>query len=152
MTGKQILSQAAQALLFSNSYKDIYDAVHQLHNLFAPITHISAGSVEDQDIYQPSGKAISPTKAAHCLLEFQRTTKFIRGIYKAILQLQADYPDTIINILYAGTGPYATLVTPLTAVFSVQQVAFYFLDINEISLNAVKNLYNELGLSAYVKE
>ena len=147
------LRKAAEALLFyPGDYKMIYDAVRELHDYYAPITGIAAGNIEDKDIFLPEGKAISPTKAAFCLLEGQRTAVFLRGIYKAILQLQQQFPGEKLNILYAGCGPYATLLTPLTAMFRPDEVYFYLLDINDISLTAVKKLYEAAGLTDYVAD
>ncbi|EHQ24926.1 SAM-dependent methyltransferase [Mucilaginibacter paludis] len=146
------IDSAIQTLLFSENYKDLYEAVHLLHNQYSAITRIYANSITDQDIFLESGKAISPQKAAHCLLDIERTRKFIKGIYQAILQLQHHYPSTRINILYAGTGPYATLVTPLTSLFTAEQISLFMLDINEVSLNAVSKLYKEFEIDYYVQK
>jgi hypothetical protein len=100
----------------------------------------------------PNGKAVSPIAAAHCLLEPLRTTKFIRGIYKAVLQLQETFKGEQLHILYAGCGPYATLLTSLTEVFSPKEISFHLMDINPTSLDAAKQLYKALGLEAYIAE
>lgn len=148
-----ILKQSTQTLLFKpHNFKEIYDDLHELHRLYAAHTSISAGDMNDIDILLPSGKAISPTGAAHCLLELQRTAVFIRGIYKAILQLKQSFPDQQLHILYAGCGPYATLVTPFTTLFGPEEISFHLLDINERSLAASKKLYKALDIEAYVAE
>ena len=148
-----ILKQSTETLLFKpNNFKDIYDDLHELHRLYASHTAISAGDMNDTDLFLPSGKAISPTGAAHCLLEIQRTAAFIRGIHKAILKLQQSFPGQQLHVLYAGCGPYATLVTPFTTLFSPEEIRFHLLDINERSLTASKKLYRELNLEAYVAE
>ncbi|SJZ50146.1 hypothetical protein SAMN04488132_102322 [Sediminibacterium ginsengisoli] len=149
---KEILKRCADSLLFyPDDYGHIYGAVRELHKLYAPITGITAGvQGAGSDIYLPQGKAISPPHAAFCLLEGQRTSVFMRGIYQAILKLKTIYPSTRLTILYAGCGPYATLVTPLTTLFKAEEINIQMLDINPICLEAVKKLYTELGLSAYV--
>lgn len=148
-----ILEKSTATLLFQpNNFKQIYDELHELHQLYASHTAISAGDMNDTDIFLPSGKAISPTGAAHCLLEIQRTAVFIRGIYKAILKLQQSFPGQQLHILYAGCGPYATLVTPFTTLFSPEEISFHLLDVNERSLTASKKLYQALNLEAYVSE
>jgi len=131
---------------------DLHKAVHALHDLFADAAGIAAGDVTDDPIYLASGKAISPIQAVHCLLEFKRTAVFIRGIYKAILHLQQVFGGKRINILYAGCGPYATLLTPLTTLFSPDEINFILLDINSICLDAAGKLYEHLKLTAYVKK
>lgn len=130
----------------------IYKVIHELHAVYAEQSGVIAGNITDDDIMLPSGKAVSTIKAAHCLLEFQRTAVFVRGIYKAVCRLKADFPSQTIHILYAGCGPYATLLTPLVALFSPSEIAFTFLDINQVSLDAVKKMYDRQNLSAYIKE
>jgi predicted RNA methylase len=129
----------------------IYKVIHELSALYAEQSEVTAGDIIDEDIMLPSGKAVSTIKAAHCLLEFQRTAVFVRGIYKAVCRLKADFPSETIHILYAGCGPYATLLTPLVALFNPSEVTFTFLDINQISLDAVKKMYDRLSFNKYVK-
>src|SRR5471030_2877346 len=120
-----ILEKSTQTLLFKpENFKDIYDDLHELHDLYALHTGIRAGDINDSDIYLPSGKAISPVKAAFCLLEIQRTAVFIRGIHNAILALKEQFKGEQVHILYAGCGPYATLLTPFTTRFSADEITF----------------------------
>jgi len=148
-----ILEQSTNTLLFKpTAFKDIYNDLHELADFYATNSGIAIGNITDQDIMLPSGKAISPIKAAFCLLEIQRTAVFIRGINKAIAQLQATFPGERIHILYAGCGPYATLLTPFTTRFTANEIAFHLLDVNEVSLKAAKKLYKGLGIEDYVAE
>lgn len=148
-----ILEQSTNTLLFRpTDYQDIYNDLHELHDLYALHSNVSAGNVNDQDMWLPSGNAVSPIKAAHCLLEIQRTAVFIRGINKAIVALQSAFPGQRIHILYAGCGPYATLLTPFTTRFTKDELAFHLLDINEASLTAAKKLYQGLQIEDYVAE
>ena len=148
-----ILEQSTNTLLFRpTDYQDIYNELHELHDLYALHSNVSAGNITDQDMFLPSGNAVSPIKAAHCLLEIQRTAVFIRGINKAILALQTAFPGQRIHILYAGCGPYATLLTPFTTRFTKEEIAFHLLDINEVSLDAAKKLYQGLQIEDYVAE
>lgn len=148
-----ILEQSTNTLLFKpTDYKSIYDDLHELASFYASHTGVAIGNINDNDIMLPSGKAISPIKAAFCLVEIQRTAVFVRGINKAIAQLQAAFPGERIHILYAGCGPYATLLTPFTTRFTSSELAFHLLDINEISLTAAKKLYKNLALEDYVAE
>ncbi|MEH3114791.1 methyltransferase domain-containing protein [Pedobacter terrae] len=147
---KEILSAATHTLLFEENYLHIKNAIDQLHLLFAGVTGVHAGDITDEDIYLPGGIAVSTIKAAHCLRELERTRRFIRGINQAIGHLLNTMPGHTINILYAGCGPYATLLTPLTSRFNATKINFILMDINPDSLNAVKALYEQLGLSDYV--
>jgi predicted RNA methylase len=148
-----ILEQSTNTMLFKpTEFGLIRSELHELHDLYASYTGIAAGDITDKDIMLPSGKAISPIKAAFCLLEFQRTAVFIRSINKAISKLQSLFPGERIHILYAGCGPYATLLTPFTTRFTANEIAFHLLDINEVSLEAAKKLYKGLGIEDYVAE
>lgn len=130
-----------------------YKAVHELHQLFAPLTGVNAYEYNGhEDIQLPSGTAVSVPKAAHCLLEQTRTAAFLKGIAAAIMQLKEDFPGQQLHILYAGCGPYATLVTPLTTLFPPELIKFHLLDINTDSLFAVKKLYEALSIEQYVAE
>ncbi|MBN9296623.1 MAG: hypothetical protein J0I41_06400 [Filimonas sp.] len=148
-----ILDRANSAFLFNElDFKELTIVLAELHVLYATCTGIKAGDITDENIMLPSGKAVSPIRAAHCLLEHQRTRTFIRGIYKAILQLKKDFPGEQLHILYAGCGPYATLLTSFTRLFSSNEIRFHLLDVNAVSLTAVEQMYTALGLSDYVAE
>lgn len=143
--------QLTNILLYEKeNFGALYECVHLLHDFYAGITGITAEQTTDKNIHLPSGKAISPGQAAHCLLDIQRTTKFMRGVHKAILQLQQDFPGEPINILYAGCGPYATLLTPLTTMFTPQQVRYHMLDVQQDSLDAVRKLYEHMQATDYI--
>lgn len=97
-----------------------------------------------QDSYLEQGLAINPQAAARCVDDIKRTTAFIRGIKQAIehllkpsLQNKSLSP---IKILYAGTGPYATLLLPLLSQFSSKSLSIELLDIHQESLNAIKKV------------
>jgi hypothetical protein len=148
-----IIRKLTETFLFEPSnYKGLYDSAHNLHQVFSEASGIKAGDITDENIFLPSGKAVSPIRAAHCLLEFHRTAVFLRGIYKAILHLKKEFPGERLHILYAGCGPYATLLTPLTTFFTKDELAFHLLDINQDSLDAAQKLYNNLELNNYVEE
>lgn len=143
--------EITHTILFEKeNYGAVYQAMHTLHDFYASITGISSDHTTDKNIFLSTGKAISPGQAASCLLDIHRTAVFTRGIYKAILELRRTIAGPI-NILYAGCGPYATLVTPLTTQFSPQDVRFYLLDVNQESLDAVKKLYQHLQAENYIE-
>lgn len=132
------------------NYGSLHRVLHLLHDFYAGITGISAEQTTDNNIFLSTGKAISPGQAAFCLLDIQRTAVFLRGIHKAILKLKKEV-DGPVHILYAGCGPYATLLTPLTTQFSPHEVRFHLLDVNQSSLDAVGKLYTHLNVKEYVE-
>lgn len=146
------LTQARDTLLAcDNDFALMKHAVDDLYRLFNQITGISIHHLnEDKDILLPSGKAISTAAAAHCLLEMKRTAVFLRGINKAIIQKLSQATDKPIRILYAGTGPYGTLLTPLLPLYKSTDLKVDLLDINRQSIIALRDLIGKLGLSKYV--
>ncbi len=124
-------------------------AVDNLYEIFKKITDIDINDLNNGEIILDSGKAISPSAAAHCLLEMKRTAIFLRGIKKAI-----DYKlrkvTGVIHILYAGSGPYATLITPLLTLYDVGEIKITLLDINQTSLIAVERILKELNLDKFI--
>lgn len=96
------------------------------------------------------GIALSGFHAADCINDCFRTVSFIKGVYNAIKKLQSDFPEKEkINMMYAGTGPFATLVLPLLVLFKPSEVSVLFLDINQSSIDSVKFLIKKIGLQQH---
>jgi predicted RNA methylase len=141
-----------KTILFDKeNYGTLFNVLRMLHDFYASVTGISSDQTTDKNIFLSTGKAISPGQAASCLLDIQRTAVMTRGIYKAILKLKAEVNGPI-HILYAGCGPYATLLTPLTTQFSPHEVRFHLMDVNQESLDAAKQLYKHLQAENYVEQ
>ena len=128
-------------------------AVDQTYKIYSQITGVKIDTIhQDKDILLSSGKAISTAAAAHCLLEMKRTAVFLRGINKAIIQKLSQAADKPIRILYAGTGPYGTLLTPLLPLYASTELRVDMLDINRQSLIALHDLVDTLDISRYIDE
>jgi hypothetical protein len=99
------------------------------------------------------GVAIGPRAAAHCITDYQRTVVFIRGVYAAIndciTERQQRAERGPLHILYAGCGPFATLLMPLIERFDPDALDITLLDIHAESLNSVGRLVNHFGLEFY---
>ncbi|WP_028888529.1 SAM-dependent methyltransferase [Tenacibaculum ovolyticum] len=99
------------------------------------------------DVELENGKALGTFWAALCLDDLIRTRKFIRGINKAIKdKINSKKP---LHILYAGTGPFATLILPLIFRYSKQDIKYTLLEINPFSFQLLKNVISKLKLDAY---
>jgi predicted RNA methylase len=106
------------------------------------------------DILFENGMALGTFWAALCLDDLLRTRQFIRGIDKAIKdKIDIQKP---LHILYAGTGPFATLILPFICKYSKQEITYTFLEINPLSFQLLQNTVSKIGLDehdiTYVKE
>jgi len=97
------------------------------------------------------GLAISPTQAAMCAGDFQRTATFLRGLHDAIKDAVEAKSSTPVRVLYAGSGPYATLAVPLMTVFPPEAVRFTLLDMHPVSIESAKAVVHRLGLEESVE-
>ncbi len=139
---KQILSE-------HDDYHAIKTGIEEIYGIFSESTGIYAGNLTTEKLSETAnGKVVSPVHAAHCVKDLMRTTKFLRGVHAAIQSQLQKKPK--VHVLYAGCGPYATLTTPLTSVFTSDQVQFTLLDIEQVSIDAVSQLYSSYNLQPYV--
>ncbi len=93
------------------------------------------------------GKAVSPTTAAQCAEDPERSRVFIQGIFAAIHDRLTAQPDRPLQLLYAGTGPFGWLILPLLALFSARQLQVTALDIHPQSLASFRQLAALFGVS-----
>ncbi len=135
-----------------NDFYEMKKSGEELYHIFSTITGIDIHKLNEGDIYLPSGKAISPSGAAHCLIEMKRTAVFLRGINKAINLKLADKSEKPIRILYAGTGPFGSLVIPLLPLYKPTQVIVDLLEINPLSLEALQKVIDTIGLRKFIGE
>ncbi|RZS98944.1 class I SAM-dependent methyltransferase [Aquimarina brevivitae] len=103
-----------------------------------------------EEIIVDHGKALSTAQAASCVLDYKRTIQFIKGIYLAILDKKEKLPEETISILYAGSGPFGTLLVPLLPLFDPEELSVTFIDINQGSVNTLKQVIQKLDLENYV--
>lgn len=111
------------------------DELSQFFNLYFAL------SLKDSDynteIITQGGIAISLKEAALCVDDKLRTVRFIKGIYAAMKELTLRFPSEKINILYAGCGPFATLIIPLLPYLSPDKVTITLLEINPKSIDLI---------------
>lgn len=122
-----------------------------LYDIFSSITGVTVNNFRQNEIMLSTGKAISTSSAAHCLIEFMRTAAFLRGINKAVQKKKKEGLSTV-HILYAGCGPYASLVTPLLSLYDQDEIKVTLIDINKKSMDSAKMLIEYLGLSNFVSD
>jgi hypothetical protein len=96
--------------------------------------------------------ALGPTWAALCVEDIARTRQFVRGTYQAVQARRHANGGLPVHVFYAGCGPFATLVLPLLAYFSEQQLRLSLVDINPISVACVQRLFARLNLQGFLDD
>jgi len=150
------IKQAIETLLNTDSYPgELLAAAQELHALLCSILDIDdnrqTSDIAGQTIL-PSGKAICPMDAGRCVTDMMRTSAYFRGLVAAVEEAQQRFPGTTLRILYAGSGPFASLMLPLLVRFGPEDLQCTLIDIHEYSLNACKTLHEKLGWSEYVED
>lgn len=131
-------------------FLELSSAINAYKQIIYGLTNIDIHSdASRQDIHSSNGKAIGTTWAAMCLEDILRTKKFINGVFKAIEKLKRDGKKTI-HILYAGTGPFATLLLPVLAQYSSEELKTTLIEINTESFTFMKALIEQLGFDEHV--
>ena len=96
------------------------------------------------DIEFNNGKALGTFWAALCVDDMIRTRQFIRGIHTAVQEnINQKKP---LHILYAGTGPFATLLLPTILRYSKLDLKYTFLEVNPFSFELLQKMILKLGL------
>jgi hypothetical protein len=130
---------------------ELFATTNELFTFLLQITGTDADEDKHREkIHLESGHAIGLTWAAMCINDILRTKKFMDGIYEAVVHTIRKQGKRPIHILYAGTGPFATLVLPLVSRFSSTQLRFTLLEVNESSFHCLKRLIDVLQLRSYI--
>jgi len=106
----------------------------------------------DREIQLSHGVAISPRDAARCVLDFARTSGFLRGVERAIRETRSRYPDRPVEMLYAGCGPLAPLAVPMAARYGPEELRITLLEIHPGALASARRIFEALGLTDSVRE
>ena len=144
---------ATNCLLNSEEQAAIHRALNTIHTIFSEITKVRGDVLEphhDEETFLDGGVAISPHLAARCLFDPIRTVRFLRGINAGIHEAIRRFPGERIHILYAGCGPYGTLLLPLTTQFTPEQMQLILIDIHKPSIEGVRSLIKALGIENYI--
>lgn len=101
------------------------------------------------------GMAVSPTTAARCGEDVERTRVFLQGVHAALVRALARVAEhDTLHVLYAGTGPFGLLLVPLLPLLppaDQRRVRVTLLDIHASSLAMSRVVVEHLGVQASIE-
>jgi hypothetical protein len=127
-------------------------AAESLHENLLGLSGLEEAAGEAPFTLLPSGRALSPIDAARCTRDPIRTAVFLRGVSAAVAAAPARVAGRPVEVLYAGTGPFAPFALPLMALLDPGQVRFTLLDVHGRSVAAATRLVRRFGFEAFVRE
>lgn len=134
------------------NYSALRNACLALQDFFCELTGFDPDDQHNQvHCSTASGLAVSPYAAMSCITDMMRTRNFMLGVQEAIYSRLKQFPEHPVLVFYAGTGPFASLLIPLTTVFTPAQLQMVLVDINPISTGYVQQIVEELALQPYVR-
>ena len=136
---KELLSITTIFFKDTTDYFELSNAIKNYKNLLVNLTKEELDNELYRDNIQlESGVAIGTLWAASCIDDVIRTHKFMKGINLAIQE--KVYLKDPLNILYAGTGPFATLLLPFILKYSELNIKYTLMEINTYSFKILKKL------------
>ncbi len=136
-----------------SDYNTIRESAISLKNLFCETIGFDDTDPANLDhILTESGLAVGPMSAAFCIIDFMRTRKFILGARDAIHQKLKTNPGKPVVVLYAGAGPFATLLTPLITLFRPSQLQMVLMEINPVSIGYLAKTIEQFGMKEYIMD
>ena len=133
-------------------YLELTKAVEDLNKLVIESSGLNLQDTKNREnIHADTGMALGTTWAAMCIKDIIRTKQFVKGVFEAIENARRNKSGTV-NILYAGTGPFATLLLPALASYSPEEIQCVLLEINTKSFLVMQQLIENLGFKAHVRQ
>jgi hypothetical protein len=143
-----MMRSAVDVLLDPGAAKEAIDcAAEQLYDSLAS----AAALPTSEAIALPCGMAIAPADAARCTKDGLRTAMFLRGVLAAIQEAKLRFPGECIEVVYAGTGPYAPLAVPLMPRFAPGEARFTLLDIHQSTVESLRAVIDYFGIAPLVR-
>jgi predicted RNA methylase len=100
-------------------------------------------------IQSEMGQAIGTFWAAQCVKEILRTQRFVRSLFSAIKE-KLKQKSGPVQVIYAGTGPFAALALPVMMHFTPAEVQFTLLEINQQTYDVLLKVLYAFNLNAYI--
>lgn len=145
---EEIIQATAEYFNDAIDYAELKRASDSYKNLLLRISDDDLNNEDGRtDLEFLNGKAIGPYWAALCVDDLIRTRQFIRGIDEALKDKLST--NDKIHILYAGTGPFATLLLPILFRYPPDKIKYTFLEINQYSHLVLKRILSGAGFDEF---
>lgn len=133
-----------------NDFLELTEAINSYKEITYSLSNLDHENENNKsNIYFNNGEALGTTWAAMCIEDIIRTKIFIKSVFNA-LEILKEKESRPIHILYAGTGPFATLLLPVFATYSPNEVKATLLEINQESFYSVKQVISKLGFDEHI--
>ncbi len=136
-----ILDENKEFETIKESIDFIFVEFYKLVNLPERSNYIDHGTILS------SGEALTPETAAGCVFDYVRTTKYLRAIWKAINTKTSS--DKKIKILYAGSGPFASLIFPLLPLLKLEEIQVDIIDMHKESIASLTTLIEHFHFDGF---
>lgn len=148
------LSKISDTILANEiNFADLSTSLTEMKSLFMKASEIDVESPEYiEDIHLTTGKAIGPHWAGLCVDDLLRTKRFSKGAFQAIEEMRKRKEGKPVTLLYVGPGPFATLVLPLLTKFKPEELQLVLVEVNPVTVAALKNTIRNFGVEDYIKE
>lgn len=135
------------------NYTEIKKSIDSFYHTFTSITKLN-GKLERPEpaTMLNYGSILSPQTSAGSILNYVRTTKFLRGIKKGIDDQLNINKGKKVKILYVGSGPFADLILPLIPLYLNSQIEISIIDIHQKSIEALNSLISHFEFENYFKK
>ena len=134
-----------------SSFDIIKSAIDSFYDNFSTITNISGKMERPEPATILSSGSVQSTKtSAGSMLDYVKTTKFLRGIKEEIAYQLKSLNKKSISILYASPGPFAPLLIPLLPLYGSEQLKISLLEYHEDSINGLEKIISDHNLKDYI--
>lgn len=138
----------AESLISNNASElDIDNDLEKYIKLLYEIAKESSDEITDELSYGLDGFS-QINLAASSVKDKNRTKQFIRAALSATQDLLAT--QECVNIVYVGSGPFASIILPILASYSPEQVKVSLIDIDPISLKVAQSIIHNLGFEEHI--
>jgi len=159
----QSSSSLIKTILTTNTIDSYHETKLQLATLYDNLKDVFDYAkvpyeLRERQFLNKTGFAMSPAHAITTIQDVFRVSAFVKGMDKAIIDLQKIYPAEVLHILYPACGPLAPLLVPLLAyykaheIYNETQLKVTFIDIQEGAILSLVEILKVSGLDIFVKD